>query len=94
MAQFRVLAEGSGQQVSRLGGKSSGVSASVDGWDVGFDSRANYAPITKRDWVSATLTGGSHGGNDKLPKIHVVADENGSYQISLNNKIIAKKGDV
>ena len=94
MAQFRGTVKGSGQEASRLGGKQSGISAGADGWSIGFDITANYDDTKDQDYVSAELTGGSNHYNDRLPRIKIVADENGSYRIRLNGKVIAEKGEL
>lgn len=95
MAQFRGTVQGNRSEASRLGTKKSGVFASVNGWRIGFDSQANHDANTKKDWVSATLSGGSDGsGIVRRPDIHIVADESGSYRIRLDNKVIAEKGDL
>lgn len=94
MAQFRGLLQGSGEQLSRLGGKKSGVSASANGWSIGFDITANYDVAKKQDYVSAELTGGSHHRNDSIPKIWVIVTEDGAYCIRLDGKVIAEKGEL
>lgn len=94
MAQFRGTLEGNRGQASRLGTKKSGISASADGWSIGFNIAANYDTTKEQDYVSAELTGGSGGYNSRLPRIHIVADENGSYRIRLDSKVIAEKGDL
>lgn len=91
MAQFRGTLIGNRGPASRLGTKKSGLTGSFNGWSVGLRLSAERDANDKADIVFATLTGGSDGHNDKLPEIYIMADDKGSYLISLNGCKIAEK---
>lgn len=65
MARFRAVIKGNRGAASRLGTKSSGIRADVNGWNVGVcviasvDSRGN-------DVIRVYRTGGSNGTRDEL----------------------------
>ncbi len=50
-------------EASRLGTKSSGIQASVNGWDIGMF--VSIAHIDGHDVIRAYVTGGSHGSDMK-----------------------------
>lgn len=60
MARFYAEIQGNKGLASRMGSKSSGMSASVNGWDVGVDVRA-YVDGHDQDIVVVTPNGGSNG---------------------------------
>ena len=62
MAQFRASIRGQRGGASRLGGKSSGISASVNGWRLGVNVSAHYNESTDCDVIAVAINGGSNGG--------------------------------
>lgn len=58
MAQFRGTISGSRGEASRLGGKSSGMKATVNGWNSGVTVRA-FVDELGRDCFALYATGGS-----------------------------------
>ncbi len=74
MAHFRATIQGMRGEASRLGTKSSGMYACIDGWDIGIDVSIGH--IDGYDVVCMSLTGGS---ND-----HTVYDSH-SYKL-INGK--------
>ena len=64
MAQFRAVIQGQKGQASRLGGKSSGISASVNGWNIGVSIEALH--IDGKDVIRVYKTGGSNNSNSVL----------------------------
>lgn len=91
MAQFRGTLIGNRGPASRLGTKKSGMSGSFNGWNVGLRLYVHHDPDKNKDIVSASLTGGSSGYNDKLPEIYIEADDKGGYLIRLNGNKVAEK---
>ena len=59
MAQYKATVKGSRGEASRLGDRKNGISADVNGWDVGVRVYACY-DAEKGDVISVYLTGGSH----------------------------------
>ena len=62
MAQYRATIQGQRGQASRLGGKSSGMSASVNGWNSGIDVWVHYDEEKDEDVFTVYKTGGSNHG--------------------------------
>lgn len=58
MAQYRAVIQGSRGAASRLGGKSSGIRADVNGWTAGV--RVEAGQIDGRDVFKIYKTGGSN----------------------------------
>jgi hypothetical protein len=71
MAHFRAVIEGNRGPASRLGSKSSGIVARINGWHSGVIVEATYDTVTGRDVFFVRATGGSSGGD---PDIYVVDD--------------------
>jgi len=65
MGHFRATIEGNRGKASRLGTKSSGIAATVNGWDCGITVRAYHNRTTDRDEFDVTLTSGSGHGPSK-----------------------------
>jgi len=61
MAQFRGTIQGCRGEVSRLGGKESGLRVTANGWHIGI--RVELDHVNGKDIVTAYLTGGSNGRN-------------------------------
>ena len=66
MARFRATIQGQRGSASRLGGTKSGMTAKVDGWDIGVTVEAEDR--LGRDEFQVFATGGSHNVH---PKLHV-----------------------
>ena len=62
MAHFRGTVQGSRGQASRLGGKSSGLVTSCDGWDIGITSNLHHSD-TYGDVATVYITSGSGYGD-------------------------------
>lgn len=62
MAHFRGIIRGNRGEVSRLGHKNSGLSASVNGWRLGCDVLIEYDFQRDTDVVTVWKTNGSSGG--------------------------------
>ena len=62
MAQYRASVQGQRGEASRLGGKSSGISAWVNGWHLGVNVSAHYNEMTDCDVIAVAINGGSNGG--------------------------------
>lgn len=60
MAQFRGVVQGQRGEVSRLGGKSSGLTVKANGWDCGIEVRASYDTESGEDRFTVWVTGGSN----------------------------------
>ncbi len=65
MAQYRATIQGQRQSVSRLGGKSSGITARINGWHLGVAVNGRYDEKTDCDVFDVDVTGGSAGGNNR-----------------------------
>ena len=61
MAQFRATIEGNRGPASRLGTKSSGITATINGWNIGVYVSIRYNEILGQDVIQITQTGGSAG---------------------------------
>ena len=61
MAQFRGTIQGQLGEVSRLGGKSTGLTANANGWRLGVKVEAHYDAETGEDCFKVYVTGGSNG---------------------------------
>lgn len=64
MAQFRATIQGQRGQASRLGSKSGGMSATVNGWNVGVSIEASHE--NGRDIIRVYENGGSNGSRGAL----------------------------
>lgn len=60
MAQYRAIIKGSRGEASRLGHKSSGIRAEVNGWNLGILVNARFEE-EKGDVFEIYVTGGSNG---------------------------------
>lgn len=63
MAQFRAVIRGQRGEASRLGSKSSGMVAHVDGWHTGATVRISH--VDGQDLVSVYRTAGSAGNGSE-----------------------------
>ena len=59
MAQFRAVIQGQRGKASRLGSKSSGISAEVNGWDSGISVHGYYSEEDKMDKFEVVLNEGN-----------------------------------
>lgn len=75
MAQFRAVIYGQRGQASRLGGKSSGITAQVNGWNLGVTVEAVFDKATGQDVFNVYRTGGSNGGAGAVKIAEVKAGE-------------------
>jgi hypothetical protein len=66
MAQFRASVQGQRGGASRLGGKSSGIHAKINGWGLGVDVDGAYDKKTDCDSFTVTITSGSGHGKGAL----------------------------
>jgi hypothetical protein len=66
MAQFRATIKGQRGEVSRLGSRKTGLSARVNGWNLGVQVEAEYDADFDRDVFTMYLTGGSNQSNDRV----------------------------
>ena len=64
MAHFYASMQGSRGEATRVGTKSSGLTAHIRGWDIG--ARVELSHRDGRDYVRIYRTGGSNGGSDQL----------------------------
>lgn len=64
MAQFRGVLRGQRGEASRLGTKSSGLTAHINGWNCGVDVELEH--LNDQDQVIVYLTGGSNGRSRKV----------------------------
>lgn len=62
MARFRATIQGQRGEASRLGSKNSGITASINGWNLGIYVEAKVDPVTGEDVFYVWKTGGSNGG--------------------------------
>ena len=60
MAQFRATIHGNRGEASRLGTKSSGIRATVNGWNIGLSVEI-YVNDAGKDEIQVYQTGGSNG---------------------------------
>ena len=60
MARFRGTVIGNRGEASRLGAKTSGITASINGWDLGVTVEGKYDERSNCDVFSIYLTGGSN----------------------------------
>lgn len=63
MAHFYAGIHGSRGEITRLGTKKSGMSAFVNGWNIGVEIWARYDEANDCDIITITPTGGSNHGN-------------------------------
>ena len=61
MARFRGVVQGNRGEASRLGAKSSGITAQINGWDIGISIVGRYDEKGDCDVFAVYLTGGSNG---------------------------------
>ena len=73
MAQYRVSVKGQRGGASRLGGKSSGISASIHGWHLGINAYASYDAKTDCDSISVRITAGNGHGE---PRYNIKEERN------------------
>lgn len=67
MAHFYGTLSGSGRTEStRCGHKSTGLTATANGWDIGGKIELHYNPITQQNEVSFYITSGSNKNSRKL----------------------------
>ena len=66
MARFRGRVKGQRGEVSRLGGKSSGLQVNANGWHAGVEVLASYDAEHDKDVFEVWRTGGSNGGSKQL----------------------------
>ena len=75
MAQFRGTLKGSGKlTTSRLGGKSTGLTTTCNGWYVGVTCVAHHNEKSGLDEIHIYRTGGSAGG-DPTDLVAVVTEK-------------------
>jgi len=60
MAHFRGTLQGNRGLASRLGTKTSGLTATVRGWEIGVQLEAIYSPSNKNDEINIYVDGGSN----------------------------------
>ena len=60
MAHFRATIQGNHGEASRLGSKSSGIKATVNGWDIGTSIYAEHSELLQSDLIRVHFTGGSN----------------------------------
>lgn len=80
MAHFRATIQGHRGEASRLGTKSSGLTASINGWDIGANVTTSYSTHLDSDTVRISFTGGSNSSTSygsitatlKDGKFHIV----------------------
>ena len=65
MAQYRAIIKGNRGEASRLGSKSSGLEARVNGWDVGVYVEVHH--IEGKDRILIYSTGGSNAPEKNRP---------------------------
>ena len=66
MAHFYGVIQGSRGSVSRGGTKNSGMTASVNGWNVGARIEVYHDSETGLDTITVIKTSGSNGGNSEI----------------------------
>ena len=66
MAQYRATIQGQRGQASRLGGKKSGMSATINGWHSGVEVVARYDKEKNEDVFEVFRTTGSDGRPDHV----------------------------
>lgn len=64
MAQFRATVKGSRGEASRLGHKSTGITARINGWESGITVYARH--IGGHDCFIVCATGGSNGNREEV----------------------------
>lgn len=78
MARFRGTVKGQRGEASRLGGPTSGIHATINGWNFGIEVRG-YVDGNDKDTFSIHLTGGS---NRQRPRaLLAIVDETGFTHI-------------
>ena len=73
MAQFRATIKGQRGEASRLGTKKSGISAHINGWELGV--RVEACDVSGHDVFEVYITSGSNGGAQD--QLIAILDENG-----------------
>ncbi len=66
MAHFIGRLKGARGAVSRLGHKSTGVTVSAQGWEIGARVEVDYDERTESDGVEVWITRGSHGAGQDI----------------------------
>jgi len=74
MAQYRAIIKGNRGEASRLGSKSSGLEARVNGWDVGVYVEVHH--IEGKDRILIYSTGGSNAPEKNRPIAIIIEPEN------------------
>jgi len=92
MAQFRGVMQGRKGLVSRLGSKRSGLSAKLNGWNMGVKVELDYDDEKKQDRASIYLTSGSNGKKNPIFLASISQDGIVNLQdnISFKKDMIAK----
>jgi hypothetical protein len=62
VAQFRATIQGNRGEASRLGSKTSGIHATINGWNIGVTVDILSNQQTGKDEIRVCRTGGSNGG--------------------------------
>ena len=65
MAQYRTTIKGQRGEASRLGSKNSGMTAHVNGWNIGASVWLPWDEVKKEDRIRIELTSGSGYGPSK-----------------------------
>lgn len=92
MARFYAEIQGNKGSASRLGSKSSGMDAYVNGWDIGVHIRA-YVKTDERDAIFITPNGGSNG-RDHVPASVGVYHDRLIVHTRTQDVIVHENGDV
>jgi len=93
MAQYIGFLQGGKGEASRLGHKTSGLTATVNGWNSGVKVYAFYCDERKRDVIRVEATTGSKQTGRKVI-IGEVMEQDGQVIFILDNKIGERKEQV
>ena len=93
MAQFIGFLQGGKGEASRLGNKTSGLTATVNGWNSGVKVYAFYCDERKRDVIRVEATTGSKQTGRKVI-IGEVMEQDGQVIFILDNKVGERKEQV
>ena len=93
MAQFIGYLQGGKGEASRLGNKTSGLSATVNGWNSGVKVYAFYCDERKRDVIRVEATTGSKQTGSKVI-IGEVMEQDGQVIFILDNKVGERMGET
>ena len=66
MAHFYGKLQGNKGETTRLGSKSSGIIAIINGWDIGVTTKIEFSELLNTDIVYVYDTKGSNGGKHSL----------------------------